>query len=71
MIPETNTRIVTGKRSLCHESECVYCTLRRAMPSALSNLPSLERNSNLQQTYSRLLGGYMIFCLLGTGSARR
>lgn len=46
MIPEISTGIVTGKRSLCHKGEYVCYTLRGAMPSAGSNLPSLERNSN-------------------------
>lgn len=44
MIPETSTGIVTGKRSLGHKGECLYCT---AVSSALNNLPSLERNSKL------------------------
>ncbi|MBB3564619.1 hypothetical protein FHX06_005984 [Rhizobium sp. BK512] len=60
MIPEISTGIVTGKRSLCHKGECVCYTLRGAMPSAGSNLPSWSAIPTLQERYSRLIGGYMI-----------
>jgi hypothetical protein len=42
MIPETNTGIVTGKRSLCYKRECVKCVLRTARAYALNSLPSFK-----------------------------